>query len=212
MPTYVRHLQYLDISDCDHISDKCLKWIASSCTELTSLNLRFCPRITNGGLYDLSLGSQSFTSLKFSHCNLITDASIIFFSDSIKDLREIYLRRCRKLTDNTAKYIIKVSPRLKVLDMTACPYVTKPNILPIAPSTLKLVLDKSMAERGVKSPAERGAFVAVEIPIHKRFTSGPRDIMAGKKQAKGEDGDASKGSASPSSKKKKKSSNAMMIE
>lgn len=173
------HLQYLDISDCDHISDKCLKWIASSCTKLTSLNLRFCAKITNGGLYDLSLGSQSFTSLKLSHCNLITDASMIFFSDSIKDLREIYLRRCRKLTDNTAKYIINVSPRLKVLDMTACPYTSRDNIKAIAPSTLKLVMDVSMAERGIKSPAERGDYVAQEIPIHKRFTSGPRNIMSG---------------------------------
>jgi hypothetical protein len=94
--------------------------------------------------------------------------------------------------------------------MTACPYVTKLNILPLAPSALKLVLDKTMAERGVKSPADRGDYVAVEIPIHKRFTSGPRDIMSGKKQSRsGPDGE-SKGPGSSSGKKKKKPSNVMM--
>jgi hypothetical protein len=67
-----------------------------------------------------------------------------------------------------------------------------------------------MAERGVQSPADRGAYVAVEFPIHKRFTSGPRDIMSGKKQTRaGADGE-SKGSGTHSGKKKKKSSNVMM--
>ena len=199
----------MDISDCDHISDKCLKWIASSCINLTSLNLRFCSRITNGGLYDLSLGSQSFTTLKLNHCNQITDASIIFFSDNIKDLREIYLRRCRKLTDNSAKYLIKASLRLKVLDMTACPHISRSNLLPIAPSNLKLFLDLSLNERGIKSPSERGAYVASEVPIHKRFTSGPASIMSGKKTIK-EQSDSQKGSPVTGNRKKKKSSNAMM--
>eukprot|EP00842_Homolaphlyctis_polyrhiza_P005928 jgi/Hompol1/6336/HPOL_001504-RA len=71
---------------------RCLKWIASSCFNLIDLNLAFCSRITNGGLYDLSLGSQTFQRLDFTNCVQITDAGIVFFSEGIKSLRVLSLQ------------------------------------------------------------------------------------------------------------------------
>ena len=170
------------MSDCDHISDKCLKWIASSCTHLKHLNLRFCTRITNGGLYDLSLGSQNFSYLKLSHCTQLTDASIIFFSENIRDLNFMYLRRCRKLTDNSANYLVRASPKLQLLDLTGCPNInsqTQKSLEKQSPHT-RVRVDLSNKERGVQSPAERGDPVAQEISIPKRYTSGPKYIMSGK--------------------------------
>ena len=174
-------MKYLDLSDCDHISDKCLKWIASSCTLLTVLNLRFCTRITNGGLYDLSLGVQNFSMLKLSHCTQLTDASIIFFSENIKDLRYMYLRRCRKITENSVNYLAKSCPKLRVLDVTGCPNVNLFTKMTIEKSyKVSIRADQTRQERGVKSPLERGAFVAKELPVHKKYKSGPRDVMLGK--------------------------------
>ncbi len=197
------------MNDCDHISDKCLKWIASSCTQLTHLNLRFCTRISNGGLYDLSLGVQNFKTLKLSHCPQLTDASIIFFSDNIKDLRNMYLRRCRKITENSAQYLVKNCPFLTILDLTGCPNVSLSSKKSLEASVknrkLQLRVDIPRQERGVLSPTERGSYVAYEVPIHKKFTSGPKDIMSGKKVVNALKTLAEGGSHSPKEGKKKKS-------
>ncbi|KAJ3175998.1 hypothetical protein HK101_010525 [Irineochytrium annulatum] len=173
------HLASLDLSDCEQVSDKCLKWIASSCYNLTHLNLRFCTRITNGGLYDLSLGCQSFRSLDLSHCLSLTDAAVVFFSDSIRNLRSLKLRRCRKMTDGIATYLMRAAPSLRLVDLTGCPHVTvqaKMAMQLALPNTeIRMDARRDGGKGYLPSPEERGKLRATEVSLEQIFTSGPAD-------------------------------------
>ncbi|KAJ3353470.1 hypothetical protein HDU83_006752 [Entophlyctis luteolus] len=119
-----RKIRMIDLSDCDHVSDKCLKWIASSPSKLTDLRISFWTHITNAGLYDLSLGNHTFEILDLSHCQQITDAVVVFFSDIVKHLRILHLRRCKKITDGVAGFMAKNAVKLQLVDFTGCPLIT----------------------------------------------------------------------------------------
>ncbi|KAI9326481.1 hypothetical protein DFJ73DRAFT_965112 [Zopfochytrium polystomum] len=121
---YCSEVRHLDLGDCDKaITDRCLKWISSGCTQLTSLRLSFCTRITNGGLFDLSVGAYAFHHLDLSHCSQISDVAVAFFADSFHSLRTISLRRCKKITNATAAFLAKRAPLLEVVDLSGCPLV-----------------------------------------------------------------------------------------
>ncbi|KAI9353604.1 cyclic nucleotide-binding-like protein [Obelidium mucronatum] len=156
---HCRRITSIDLSDCDHVSDKCLKWIASSPSKLCDLRLSFCTRITNAGLYDLSLGNHTFEYLDLSHCQQITDAAIVFFSETIKHLR--YL-----------------GPSLRHVDFTGCPQVTvtAKKVLQHGLPGITVLIDIPRDQRGVKSPEEAGKPRAVEMAITQVYTSGPKDM------------------------------------
>nr|KAJ3422097.1 hypothetical protein HK105_001173 [Polyrhizophydium stewartii] len=181
-----RRLRSLDLRDMDQISDRCLKWIASSCFNLVDLNLAFCLRITNSGLYDLSLGSQSFQRLDFSTCVQLTDASIVFFSDSIRSLRSISLRQCKNMTDGVTLYLAKTSPKLKFVDVTGCPNITSISKIQLQTyiEGVAIRIDQSPASRGIVQPCQSGRPRATEVSLREVFTSGPRDSMLAVRKTK----------------------------
>ncbi|KAJ3114467.1 hypothetical protein HK100_001653 [Physocladia obscura] len=168
----------IDLSDCDRVSDKCLKWIASSPSKLSELRLSFCIRLTNAGLYDLSLGHHAFETLDFSHCQQITDASVVFFTEIMKHLRFLGLRRCRKITDGLAIFLAKNAIKLKCVDLTGCPLITNTSkrILASAIAGVNVLIDIPREARNVRSPEEAGKPRAVEILITQVYTSGPKDM------------------------------------
>ncbi|KAJ3120177.1 hypothetical protein HK100_012910 [Physocladia obscura] len=173
-----RKISSIDLSDCDHVSDKCLKWIASSPSKLSELRLSFCTRLTNAGLYDLSLGHHAFETLDFSHCQQITDASVVFFTEIMKHLKFLGLRRCRKITDGLASFLAKNALQLKCVDLTGCPLITNisKRILGSAIAGINVLIDIPREARNVKSPEEAGKPRAVEMLITQVYTSGPKDM------------------------------------
>ncbi|KAJ3391940.1 hypothetical protein HDU84_005088 [Entophlyctis sp. JEL0112] len=163
---HCRKIRMIDLSDCDHVSDKCLKWIASSPSKLTDLRISFWTHITNAGLYDLSLGNHTFEILDLSHCQQIADAVVVFFSDIVKHLRILHLRRCKKITDGVAGFMAKNAVKLQLVDFTGCPLIT-----PAA----KLVLLQAFPSTTAPPDIPR-------IEITDLYTSGPKDM--GKNQNK----------------------------
>ncbi|KAJ1558403.1 hypothetical protein HK096_001296 [Nowakowskiella sp. JEL0078] len=176
---HCRYLQSLDIADCEQFSDKCLKWIASSCYHLIHLNVSFCTRLTNGGLYDLSLGCQHFETLNLSHCQNLTDAAIVFFSENIKTLKKISLRRCRKITDAVITFLSRAAPLLIEIDVTGCPLITqaaKTIISSVIGHHVRVIMDKSLDSRGIRTPGVGGKPKAIEVPLEAVFMSIPAEL------------------------------------
>jgi hypothetical protein len=130
----------------------------------------------------------------------------------------MYLRRCRKITETTANYLVQASPQLELLDVTGCPHVSsriKAAIEGPYPR-IKVRVDTTREERGILPPR----FVAKEMPVNVKYTSGPRDVMLGistrvkSGDAFGADGASKEGRDKKNKKKKgsKSSSNSFMMD
>ncbi|KAI9331646.1 hypothetical protein DFJ73DRAFT_781474 [Zopfochytrium polystomum] len=174
----VREIKYLDLGDCDKVTDKCLKWISSGCTNLKSLRLSFCSRITNNGLFDLSTGSYSFEALDLSHCTQVTDVSVALFAESLHSLRRLNLRRCVKVTDATVALLLRNAPLLERLDVSGCPLVTGGAVAALRSAAAgsarrpPLVVVMDTFRSGSRASEVRRLPKPREVPMHLLFTSG----------------------------------------
>lgn len=167
----VRNLRALELSDCDKLTDRCLKWLASSCANLTSLNLTFCIRLTNAGIHELSIGTPLLEHLDLSFCGHVTDAAVGFLADTMPDLRYLSLRGCKKITDAASKHLGRAGCKLKVVNLTICPNVTakSKDMLEGSIPGVKVLLDQPRME-----PVKRRA---TEATLNEVFLNGPADKM-----------------------------------
>jgi len=169
-----RFLQTLDVADCSHVQfDKCLKYLASSCRELTGLNMSFCTRTSKTGFYDLSLGQQNFKSLNLSYCLQITDSIIRHFTLSIGGLQYLSLRGCSKITDATALHLAMMSPDLTEVDVSCCNQITTLAIETLQKSnpSVKVTHSISPSSHGIIVPVSLSKPKAVEVPVEEIFLS-----------------------------------------
>ena len=165
----------MDLRDNMQISERCFKWIASSCNQLVSLDLSFCQRTTNTGIQDLAMGTPNLTSLDLSNCPQVNDTAFLHKLTSFEALERCSLRGCSQVTDNAVLALVKASRELKIINVTNCPSITKKSQIFVQSLRRKMHLDisKSPEERSIVQPGTFGKPKAVEVPWRERFTSGP---------------------------------------
>lgn len=88
-------LKYLNLSSIRNLSDEILIRFS---TNLISLEISYCKKITDLGLINMSKKCPNLTKLDISNCENITDVSIIELSKNCLSLKHLDLRSCFGLT------------------------------------------------------------------------------------------------------------------
>ncbi len=78
-PANYLYLQFVDLSYCSSVNDRCVQNLCKSCPFIRNLYLR--------------------------KCKLITDISLLYIAKYCLNLRELSLCQCAKLTDNGIRYL-----------------------------------------------------------------------------------------------------------
>ncbi|XP_010242708.1 PREDICTED: F-box/LRR-repeat protein 12 [Nelumbo nucifera] len=94
---YGSNLQSLYLDCCFRITDGGLSAVANGCPSLTSVSLYRC-NITDAGLESLAKFCSSLKDMNLSHCSLITDCGIGSLSRECRQLRAVTISFCRGIT------------------------------------------------------------------------------------------------------------------
>ena len=177
---FCRKLEILDMRDCEFITDRCLKWIATSCFHLKTINLSFCSKLSQAGFIDFANGVQLYKSIDFSNCNL-TDSSIFLLKGCIRDIHYLSLRNCTKISDAIASHLAIHARKLRLLELTGCCRITPAleHIVKTINPNINIILSKSRERRKIYVPGHplTGKPVAFEIALRDLYTSGPKELM-----------------------------------
>lgn len=83
-----RHLQELDLSSCERLTDIGVAELATHLTNIRNLNLSDC-FVTDAGCNSLSRGCPHLETLSVEYCSRVTDQSICCLKN-LKNLRKLY--------------------------------------------------------------------------------------------------------------------------
>eukprot|EP01080_Neovahlkampfia_damariscottae_P004762 gene4762-8344_t len=119
------NLSDLNIAYSDHVTDIGVDLIITNCSNIKSLNIKRCVKITDKTLKCLSKKENLF-SLNVTGCKNISNQGIEYIS-TMKNLQELGLRRCNLITDDGISYLSTLK-HLVHLDLSECNLITKSSI------------------------------------------------------------------------------------
>ena len=121
-----RHLgiQYLDLSDCQHVDDTSLRLVVESCPQLQYLYLRRCSQITDAALRSISSYCLLLRELSVSDCPSVSDVGLSELGRLGPSLRYLSVAKCDKLTDSGVRTLARHCYRLRYLNMRGCEQVS----------------------------------------------------------------------------------------
>ncbi|XP_067655869.1 uncharacterized protein [Haliotis asinina] len=96
----------LELFGCFNLTPRCIRCIATHCTNLLTINLGQCFRLT--------------------------DSSITHLSASLGRVENLDLRGCKQIRDNCIRKIVRNCPRLKTIIIANCPHVSDAALIEIA--------------------------------------------------------------------------------
>jgi hypothetical protein len=110
------NLRHLDISDCEHISERGIASIVSGpwASTLRSLDISFCGHLTQTSAFSALEQLCFLTLLDLSFCDGFTDDMLEYVPASVHSL---FLSHCTQLTGYGFQYL---RPGIKVLDIYGC--------------------------------------------------------------------------------------------
>ncbi|XP_042034445.1 F-box/LRR-repeat protein 17-like isoform X2 [Salvia splendens] len=112
-------LKDLDFSDCK-LTDNSLKIIATTCDDLSSLDISNLNELTDSGLEYLANGCKSIQKLKLCRNGFSDVAVAAFLENSGESLLELFLNSIVKVGPHTALSLAKCSRKLVSLDVSWC--------------------------------------------------------------------------------------------
>lgn len=119
-------LQALDLSDCSFLPDAAICSIVARCPRLAALSISFCQDLDIHFFQNLLKAnpSASLTTLIMEHCHkFVTNEAISVVAEHWVRLEVISVRGCTLLTDRAVVELERL-PRLKSVDLSACPGVS----------------------------------------------------------------------------------------
>jgi len=106
------------------LGDGVLKRIASSCPNLSNLNVRACySTVTDSNLLFMIKRLPMLRNLNISYCKYVSDKAIEAISQTCKELLYLDISDNPLLTDSSLQHLRK-SPKLYSLDITGCSKIT----------------------------------------------------------------------------------------
>ena len=106
-------LSSLNLGGCYKITNATVLAVASGCEHLTSLNLGGCYEITNAAVVAVASGCMQLTTLDLLGCN-ITDAAVVAVASGCKQLTSLNLRGCGNTTEAAVQAVASACPHLTV--------------------------------------------------------------------------------------------------
>ena len=117
-------IQYLDLSDCQHVDDTSLRLVVESCPQLQYLYLRRCSQITDAALRSISSYCLLLRELSVSDCPSVSDVGLSELGRLGPSLRYLSVAKCDKLTDSGVRTLARHCYRLRYLNMRGCEQVS----------------------------------------------------------------------------------------
>ena len=85
-------LSSLNLEGCGKITDAAVVAVAAGCPQLTALYLNCCHNITDAAVVAVASGCKQLTTLDLSYCRNVTDAAVVAVASSRKQLTTLYAR------------------------------------------------------------------------------------------------------------------------
>eukprot|EP01097_Dermamoeba_algensis_P003792 TRINITY_DN2581_c0_g1_i2.p1 TRINITY_DN2581_c0_g1~~TRINITY_DN2581_c0_g1_i2.p1 ORF type:complete len:771 (-),score=137.77 TRINITY_DN2581_c0_g1_i2:354-2666(-) len=113
-------LKHLYLNECKRVSDVGIHHIVQGCPDLTTLELRYCPKITNETMKSIAY-SPRLAFLDVSWCRSVTDEGIIALSlgPASLSISRLEVEACSELTIESLK-ALKNFGMLQHLNLTKC--------------------------------------------------------------------------------------------
>ena len=105
------------------VDDAAVAAVVSKCTQLLSLNLGGCYKITDAAVIAVASGCKQLTSLDLSGYGKITDAAVVAVASGCKQLSSLDLRCCGNITD-AAVVVVDLECKLTSLSLGGCRNIT----------------------------------------------------------------------------------------
>jgi len=129
------HLSYLDMSDCERLTDDGLEQVASSCRRLSCLYLRRCQLVTDRGLQSVATRCRSLTDISVAECLRVTDAGIVHLAVHLgQTLAHVSVAHCSLVGDRALACLADRCWRLRYVNARDCRGVTDPGVVSLATS------------------------------------------------------------------------------
>lgn len=112
-------LKSLDLSHCSKISDRGLSFLGKGCPLLKFLNLSFCDHITNKGIMVLSKGCRRLQILNLRQCPKISDQGVRALAQHCRELVSLNLSYCCDITDKSVIALARKCVNLQSLSLEA---------------------------------------------------------------------------------------------
>lgn len=130
--TVMEKITWLDLRDCNELTDAAIIALANKCPNLTSLNLSWRTQLTDAAITALANKCTKLTSLNLMLCYRLTDAAITALPNKCPNLTSLNLADCTLLTDAAITALANQCHNLSSLDLTRCHQITDAAILALA--------------------------------------------------------------------------------
>jgi hypothetical protein len=152
------HLEKLDFSYCDLLTDKAMGALAQYCTGLRSINFSACIRISDDG-FGMPLESCKYMrEITLNHCEMVTDETLINIARYSGYLELLHLSYCMQITNMGLICLSKAtcSATLTSLDLSACRRISDHGICSLTAkatrlTSLNLYYCTKITDRGIKA-------------------------------------------------------------
>lgn len=135
-PLHPRMLEYLNLQDCQKLTDASLRYISQGLDKIRMLNLSSCANISDSGMKSLARMS-SLASLNLRSCDNISDIGVGYLAEGCVGLQNLDVSFCERVTDRALIHIASGLFSLRTLSMAACK-ITDEGISRISKTLLEL--------------------------------------------------------------------------
>lgn len=130
------HLSYLDMSDCERLTDCHLERIVACCRRLSCLYVRRCPFITDRGLQCVASHCPSLSDISVAECSRITNAGIVLLAVQMTDsLAHVSFSFCALVGDRALACLAERCRRLRYVNARGCHRITDAGVVRLATSS-----------------------------------------------------------------------------
>ena len=121
----------LDLESCNRISDAGVVELARRCSQIKSLSLKNCPTITKTGMVEVGRRCQHLQSLDISGLPVDDDA-ITNVAQQLPHLQTLIIAECNNITDEGIKAVARQCLYLQTLNLWACDSITDIGLMEVA--------------------------------------------------------------------------------
>ena len=124
------------------VDDAVVAAVVSKCSQLSSLNLEGCSKITDAAVVAVAAGCPQLTTLNLGcgnlgGCGKITDAAVVAVASGCKQLTTLNLRGCRHITDAAVVAVASGCELLTSLNLGICHNITDAAVVAVVASSSK---------------------------------------------------------------------------
>lgn len=154
---YANELEELTLQDCHRVTDDSLRSISKGLPKLKSINLSFCPSVTDTGLKSFA-GMTSLETMVLRSCDNITDIGLAYLTEHGLNVRHMDVSFCPNVTDVGLRNIALGMTKLTQLNLSNCP-ITDRGVLKLIENVkglrqLLLGQCKDLSDKSIKAVIE----------------------------------------------------------